>query len=67
MGRQDLEQRPPEDTKAWLDMSAMGRLGTAEDIASAVEWLASPAASLITGCDLRIDGGMVAAMHCIDT
>jgi NAD(P)-dependent dehydrogenase (short-subunit alcohol dehydrogenase family) len=36
---------------------------TAEDIASAVEWLASPVASFVTGCDLRVDGGVTAAIH----
>ncbi|MBF6331105.1 SDR family oxidoreductase [Nocardia transvalensis] len=39
------------------------RLGTPDDIAAAVEWLASPAASFITGTDLRIDGGAVATIR----
>jgi len=41
--------------------SPAGRLGTADDIAAAIEWLSGPAASYITGCDIRIDGGLVAA------
>jgi NAD(P)-dependent dehydrogenase (short-subunit alcohol dehydrogenase family) len=32
-----------------ITMSPIARLGTAEDIAAAVDWLASPAASFITG------------------
>jgi len=41
----------------------VGRVGTAEDIAATIEWLTSPLASFITGCDLRIDGGLTAAQR----
>lgn len=34
-----------------------GRMGTAEEVANAVAFLASPAASLITGVNLVVDGG----------
>ncbi len=63
MGRQELEQGAGEQMQGMLDMSPVPRIGTAEDIASAVQWLASPAASFVTGCDLRVDGGVVAAIH----
>jgi NAD(P)-dependent dehydrogenase (short-subunit alcohol dehydrogenase family) len=46
-----------------LAISPVPRIGTAEDIAAAVQWLASPAASFVTGTDLRVDGGVVAAVH----
>jgi 3-oxoacyl-[acyl-carrier protein] reductase len=36
----------------------LGRLGTAEDVADAVAFFASPAASYITGQVLKVDGGM---------
>ena len=63
MGRQELEEGASEQMQGMLDMSPLPRIGTAEDIASAVEWLASPAASFVTGCDLRVDGGVTAVIH----
>jgi NAD(P)-dependent dehydrogenase (short-subunit alcohol dehydrogenase family) len=38
-------------------MSALKRHGTPEEVANAVVFLASPAASYITGANLKIDGG----------
>lgn len=36
----------------------MGRVGTIQEIADAIAFLASPRASYITGANLRLDGGM---------
>ena len=36
----------------------LGRIGTAEDVARAIVYLASPEASYMTGIDLRLDGGL---------
>jgi NAD(P)-dependent dehydrogenase (short-subunit alcohol dehydrogenase family) len=63
MGRQELEEGSSEQMQGMLDISPVPRIGTAEDIAAAAQWLASPAASFVTGCDLRVDGGVVAAVH----
>jgi NAD(P)-dependent dehydrogenase (short-subunit alcohol dehydrogenase family) len=43
-----------------MDRIPAGRLGKAEDVAAAVVFAASPAASLITGTSLVIDGGWTA-------
>jgi NAD(P)-dependent dehydrogenase (short-subunit alcohol dehydrogenase family) len=50
--------------RAMIHASGSGRAGTPDDIAAAVEFLVSPAASFITGTDLLVDGGVVAAMRC---
>lgn len=41
----------------WLDMTPMGRVGQPEEIASVVLFLASDAASLLTGSIVLADGG----------
>ena len=43
-----------------MDRLPMGRLLPAEDVAAAVCYLASPAAAMVTGTSLRIDGGWTA-------
>jgi len=50
----------PETGKWILDRIPLGRGGTAEDVAQAVVFLASPAASLVTGSSLLVDGGWTA-------
>ena len=43
-----------------LSKEPVGRLGTAEEVAGAVVWLCSDAASFVTGTALSVDGGAVA-------
>ena len=69
MGRFELENTPGKEPliariPLERDLQAgQSRLpGRAEDIAQAVGFLCSDAASFITGCDLRIDGGLIAAL-----
>jgi NAD(P)-dependent dehydrogenase (short-subunit alcohol dehydrogenase family) len=50
----------PETRKWILDRIPLGRGGTAEEVAQAVVFLASPAASLVTGSSLLVDGGWTA-------
>ena len=50
----------PAERQILLDRTPMGRLGTAQDIANGVLFLASDELSWITGSELVIDGGMTA-------
>jgi NAD(P)-dependent dehydrogenase (short-subunit alcohol dehydrogenase family) len=63
MGRAELAGPFGDVMRAMIDRSGTGRIGTPDDVAAAVEFLASPAASFITGTDLLVDGGVVAAMR----
>jgi NAD(P)-dependent dehydrogenase (short-subunit alcohol dehydrogenase family) len=49
-----------ETKKQVLSKIVLGRIGEPKDVANAVLFLASPAASLITGTTLMIDGGWTA-------
>ena len=50
----------PELVSAIEDVTPMGRLVEPEEVASAILFLASPAASMTTGHVLAIDGGYLA-------
>ena len=55
----DMTRDLPESAReAMLGQIALGRLGTPQDIAEAVLFLASPAAAYITGETLHVNGGM---------
>lgn len=51
---------PESQQQALMAQIPMGRMGRAEEIASAVAWLASPGASYITGQEIHVNGGMYA-------
>ena len=49
----------PEMYGAWIGGTPMARIGEVDEIASAVLFLASDAASLMTGSIVLVDGGYV--------
>lgn len=48
----------PEVAKGRAAMVPLGRIGLPEDIAAAVVYLASPAASYVNGAEILVDGGL---------
>ena len=70
MGRLELVHNP---IKTWMaehtpvksrEVDAASPLpGRVDDIAAAVAFLCSAQASFLSGCDVRVDGGLVAAMN----
>jgi NAD(P)-dependent dehydrogenase (short-subunit alcohol dehydrogenase family) len=57
--REGIEEAWPEGVNSWKQRAPLGRLGHANDVANAVLFLASDAASFITGTVLTVDGGML--------
>jgi NAD(P)-dependent dehydrogenase (short-subunit alcohol dehydrogenase family) len=62
MNRRNLELADDPDrlTERWMRATPMGRMGTGDEIAETVLYLASDQSSFVTGIGLLIDGGRVA-------
>ena len=58
----DALLKDPDKAARLVKLHPLGRLGTPEDIASAVLFLASEQASWITGQALAVDGGFSAGV-----
>lgn len=54
----DMKTNQPEAYEAVCNRHASGRMGTTEEVANAAVFLASGAASWITGTNMIVDGGM---------
>ncbi|WP_232665292.1 SDR family oxidoreductase [Pseudonocardia sp. TRM90224] len=52
------EQYPPDAIDGWTRMVPLGRLGTPDEVAELVAFLATPAGSYITGTTIVVDGGV---------
>lgn len=61
MGRREADGNPA--AAAVVHATPLGRWGTVMDIAAAARFVASDAAGFFTGCDLRVDGGVTAALR----
>lgn len=61
MGQQELAGPNGEVIRKMVDTSSMGLLGTPEDITDAAAFLLGPSSSFVTGTDLLVDGGVIAA------
>jgi NAD(P)-dependent dehydrogenase (short-subunit alcohol dehydrogenase family) len=46
-----------------IETSATGRVGTPDEVAAAAAFLLGPEAAFITGSDLLMDGGVIAALR----
>ncbi len=62
ISREGIEAQWPDGVSRWQTKAPLGRMGTATDVADACLFLASPAASFITGQNLVVDGGVMNSM-----
>ena len=63
MGQLELASGHGQVMRAMVDSSGTGRAGTPDDIAAVTAFLLSPDSSFITGNDVLVDGGVVAAVR----
>ena len=64
MGHLELASPIGDGMRGMVDASAVGRLGTPDEIAAAAAFLLGADSGFITGIDLLVDGGVVAALQC---
>lgn len=63
MGHLELDSPIGDGIRGMVAASATGRLGTPDEVAAAAAFLLGPESAYITGIDLLVDGGVVAALQ----
>ena len=63
LARDEMSGPGAEGYRKMIEVSAAGRVGTADEVAAAAAFLLGPDAGFITGTDLLIDGGVIAALR----
>jgi len=58
----NIEQNVPDLFKTAMSLNPTGRMGTAEEVASGIVFLASPVAGRVSGTNLIIDGALTKAV-----
>ena len=61
LARDEMSGPGAEGYRKMIDVSAAGRVGTADEVATVAAFLLGTDAGFITGTDLLIDGGVIAA------
>lgn len=61
MGRAEAEAN--EQLRGLIGMVPQARMGHGDEIASVAEFLCSPAASYVSGVDIRVDGGIIGLLN----
>jgi len=59
---QNIERGMPDLYKTAMSLNPTGRMGTAQEVAAGVVFLASPVASRVSGTNLIIDGALTKAV-----
>jgi len=57
MGRQEADANA--QMRGLIERVPLGRMGQGDEIAAMAEFLCTPGASYVSGCDIRVDGGAV--------
>jgi NAD(P)-dependent dehydrogenase (short-subunit alcohol dehydrogenase family) len=63
LARDEMSGPGAEGYQKMIETSPAGRVGTADEVATAAAFLLGPDAGFITGTDLLIDGGVIAALR----
>jgi len=63
LARDEMSGPGAENYQKMIETSATGRVGTPDEVAAAAAFLLGPEAAFITGSDLLMDGGVIAALR----